>query len=241
MFEPRTYRDRMDGGRFLSFAVTHRETDLWIGVSGGHSVSRMQNFALKRIEDLRRLLDGYAKEDGKFLCAMAPYIPKEPAPSLIERMLGYARKADVGPMASVAGVFAQEIGEALCEEFGVDECIVENGGDIYLHIVEPVTVSVFAGTSPLSYHTALVVEPGFAPLGICTSSGTVGHSFSYGRADAVTIACNDAGLADAFATAFANRVMGKTDIERILERACDIPEILGITIIIDDLLGIGAI
>ena len=53
------------------------------------------------------------------------------------------------------------------------------------------------------------------PLGICTSSGTVGHSISFGRADAVTVFASEASVADAHATSIANHAFGYVDDEAV--------------------------
>ncbi len=228
----------MGGNRFRSFTVSHRETDLWIGVTGGNGLHRLAGCALDRIKALRRTIDAYGKHDRRFLSSMAPYGSEDTLPPLVARMLDYGQRAGVGPMASVAGVFAQEIGESLKGECGIDECIVENGGDIYMDISEPVNVSIFAGSSPLSNLIMLAVDPVFSPLGICTSSGTIGHSYSKGRADAVTVACGYAGLADAFATAFCNQVFEKEDIVRMLKKSEEMQEILHTLIIVGDRIGL---
>ena len=48
------------------------------------------------------------------------------------------------------------------------------------------------------------------PMGICTSSGTVGHSLSFGKADAVCVKAKSVSLADAAATAIGNMVKSQT-------------------------------
>ena len=92
--------------------------------------------------------------------------------------------------------------------------IVENGGDIFLKIDQPATVALFAGKSPLSHRVGLRIDPAWSPLGVCTSSGTVGHSLSFGRADAACVVAPGAALADAAATALGNRVQDPGAIAR---------------------------
>ena len=130
-------------------------------------------------------------------------------------------------MSAVAGAFARETGRMLRREFGVGEVVVENGGDIYADVHRPLDVALFAGESPLSERVGLHIPGGAFPLGICTSSGTVGPSLSFGRADAVMIVCRDVLLADSYATAWANRVRTEEDTGSVVERACRVPEILG--------------
>jgi hypothetical protein len=71
-------------------------------------------------------------------------------------------------------------------------------------------------------------------MGICTSSGTVGHSLSFGLADAVVILAKSASLADAVATATANRVRVKRDLQRAVDFAKFIKGVSGLIIILKD-------
>ncbi|MBC7288627.1 MAG: UPF0280 family protein, partial [Armatimonadetes bacterium] len=63
-------------------------------------------------------------------------------------------------------------------------------------------------------------------LGICTSSGRHGHSFSAGIADAAVVAASNAALADALATATGNRVKAPTDAQRAVEWAMSVEGVL---------------
>jgi hypothetical protein len=98
-------------------------------------------------------------------------------------------------------------------------------------------IGLFAGESPLNMKVGLRISPERTPLGICTSSGTVGHSTSFGKADAVCVISSSAALADAGATALGNRVQGKRDIERVLEEGQKISGVEGLVIIVGDALG----
>ena len=115
---------------------------------------------------------------------------------------------------------------------------MENGGDIYLKSLRRRTIGVFAGGSPLTGKLGLDIAPEDTPLGICTSSGTVGHSLSFGKADAVIVLADSATLADAAATAIGNRVKDVADIEKGIEFAQDIGRLKGVVIIKDDRLGV---
>ncbi|MGZ3604978.1 MAG: UPF0280 family protein, partial [Thermodesulfobacteriota bacterium] len=72
----------------------------------------------------------------------------------------------------------------------------------------------------------------------CTSSGTVGPSLSFGKADAVCILSKSAALADAAATAVGNVVKEKKDIELGLEMGKEIAGILGTLIIVEEKMGV---
>jgi hypothetical protein len=150
-------------------------------------------------------------------------------------MIAAAAATGVGPMAAVAGALAARVGRHLAPLS--PEIIVENGGDIFLAISHPATVALYAGASPLSQRVGLHLDPASSPLGVCTSSGTVGHSLSFGQADAACVLAPNAALADAAATALGNRVRGPDTIAPALEWAAGLPEILGAVIIVGKKLG----
>jgi len=143
----------------------------------------------------------------------------------------------VGPMASVAGAIAQYVGID-CLEYS-ENVIVENGGDIYMNILNnSVIIGVYAGKSPLSYKVRLKIRAENTPLGICTSSGRVGHSLSFGNADAVCVVSKSAILSDAAATYLCNLVQNDDDIERVLDIGVTIDGVIGLVIINEDKLGV---
>jgi ApbE superfamily uncharacterized protein (UPF0280 family) len=114
---------------------------------------------------------------------------------------------------------------------------VENGGDIFLKINCKRTVGIYAGDSPLTGKLGLEIEPQDTPLGVCTSSGTVGHSLSFGKADAVVVTAGSAALADAAATAICNKVNKPDDINGAIELGRNIAGLKGIVIIIGKSIG----
>lgn len=138
-------------------------------------------------------------------------------------------------MAGVAGAMAGFVGAALLAF--TPEVVVENGGDIFLQTSSERKIGIFAGASPLNMRVGIRVPAERQPLGVCTSSATVGPSLSLGRADAVCVISPSATLADAAATALGNIVQGKDDIERALEAGRKIPGVEGAVIIVGDVLG----
>jgi len=153
----------------------------------------------------------------------------------IRTMLSCGQKTGTGPMSSVAGLFAQQVGKKLISAYGVKEVMVENGGDLFVRNESRLLTVIHAGSSSLSDRMAFVLPEG--EWGICTSSGTMGHSYSKGKADAVTVVSPSAPLADAWATSLANRVSKATDMEGMLESVAGIPEILGCAVIVDEQIG----
>jgi len=141
-------------------------------------------------------------------------------------------------MAAVAGAVSEFVGNDLLQLNQTENLLIENGGDIFLKSKNKQTVSVFAGESALSYKVNILIKPEETPLGICTSSATVGPSLSFGNADAVCVISQSATLADAAASAIGNRVKSKKDIKTVLEYGIKIPEVRGIVIIYGNDIGI---
>ena len=234
VYQPRIYRSLSGTERFRFFRAAVEESDLWIGVDRESWHPRMEEFSVKQIWKMRREIFDYASTSPGFLESHKPLFAGAGAPEVVEKMCSAAARAGVGPMAGVAGAFSQMVGEALQQEFSIKEMVIENGGDVYMNVCRVAEVAVFAGDSPLSGKTGVEVDPSLCPVGICTSSGTAGHSFSYGYADAVMIACHDCVLADTLATAWCNQIRRKHNIEDVIAEIKDQSQVLSAMIILGD-------
>ncbi len=168
------------------------------------AAGEFQELAERAIRAARADIEAYAAGVPRFLSALEPLPVDMAAPPVVRRMAAAARLAGVGPMAAVAGAIAQEAVEALAAA-GCRHAVVDNGGDVVLRIDRPVTLGVFTGDSPVR-DIALRCTPRPGIFSVCTSSGTVGHSLSFGRADAALVVAEGGALADAMATALGNRV-----------------------------------
>ncbi|MCL6635860.1 MAG: UPF0280 family protein [Peptococcaceae bacterium] len=228
----RSYRQTFRQDDLVHFQVVVRQTDLDIGVRRERFSAELARWVEEMVREQRALLENYIKEDSAFLHSLTPCALKPGAPPMAVDMAEAARRAGVGPMAAVAGAFAQHVGRALARRSR--DVIVENGGDIYLRSTRARRIGIFAGRSPLSNRIALEVRPEDTPLGICTSSGTVGPSLSFGSADAVVILSPSAALADAVATAAGNMVQDKEDVQKAAEFATGIAGVTGALVIKDD-------
>ena len=228
--QPPFYRDRIVPKDLISFTITIEETDLLIFAD-----RKLQKEADRAVLTYRRQLEKHISTFPEFARSLIPLPFQTEAPSLIREMLQAARLAQVGPMASVAGALAEQVGRDLLEQ--TRQVIVENGGDIFLSLSQAITVGIYAGSSPLSNKLAVKIPSTITPLGVCTSSGTVGHSLSFGRADAVTVIAHSTALADATATALGNRVKNAADIEQGLDAIQHIDGIAGALIIVEDHFG----
>jgi uncharacterized protein len=231
----------MGEGRFRSFTTGYKETDLWIGIDPCSFQDEMKIFCLDRIKLYRTELENYLAIDPEYGRSLKPYQTNRYAPELASSMAKAAQKANVGPMAAVAGAFAQKLGNDLMDNYKINEIAIENGGDIFLHLINPLILSIFAGKSPLSGKIGIEIPAKTGNIGVCTSSGTVGPSLSFGKADAVMVACKDAALADAWATSIGNRVQTAEDIDIVLKYSEQIKEILSLVIICDRKVGIRGI
>ena len=231
----------MGEGRFRSFTTGYKETDLWIGIDPASFLEEMKDFCFERIKIYRTELETYLARDPEFGLSLKPYPTNQYTPDLARKMASAAKKARVGPMAAVAGAFAQQLGIDLMDNYQIKEIAIENGGDIFLYLINPLILSIFAGNSPLSGKIGIQIPEKTGNIGVCTSSGTVGPSLSFGKADAVMVACKDATLADAWATSLGNRVQTAEDIDIVLKFTEQIKEIHSLVIICGGKVGIRGI
>lgn len=236
MYVNRTYRDTLQQIDLKSFRVSVKETDLFISISQADFKQEIVKQVEKMILALRHDLETYIERDYEFKTTLVPHVILPEAPSIVRTMAAAANSARVGPMASVAGTFSEFIGNELLKVS--NEVIVENGGDIFLASTKKRLVSVFAGKSPFSNRLAIEILPEQTPIGICTSSGTVGPSLSFGKADAAIVISSSTALADAAASAVGNAVQTRDDIEKAISIAKELPGLLGALVIKDDKLAV---
>lgn len=231
MYEPRLYRHWIKGKDLVFFNVTVQETDLYI-----RARRNLKRKTLKAVLKYRALLERYIERHPEFLTTLEPFWADNDAPQIVRAMAEAASVVNVGPMASVAGAIAEYVGKELLSSS--PEVIVENGGDIFLKTSERRSIGVYAGESPFTGKIALEIQPEETPLGVCTSSGTVGHSLSFGRADACIVLSPSTPLADAAATAIGNLIREDDDIPQGIDFARGIEGLKGVAIIKGERIGI---
>ncbi len=147
---------------------------------------------------------------------MFPVDPKPSAPDVAFLMAEAASKADVGPLAAVAGALV----DVAVKDVDASYILFENGGEVYARVDRPAIIGIHAGSSPFSGKILLSVNEGECPIGVGTSSASVGHAVTFGEADAATAVADNTALADAAATAICNKVEGST-IEYSLRKGVD--------------------
>jgi ApbE superfamily uncharacterized protein (UPF0280 family) len=178
----------------------------------------------------RKELEDYVISNPRFLYTLEP-IPAPAEPLVARLMAEAAEKADVGPMAAVAGVLADLAVNAMVLD-GCEVAVVENGGEVSAISDRPVDVALAAGDAPLSKRFGFRLTD--FPVGLATSSGRFSHALSFGDAEAVTVFCRNAGLADAAATAVGNVVKGEdypSAVQRGIDKAMSIQGVEGVLII----------
>ncbi len=222
----RTYRILCDSLRFRSFTLRYKDADVWMAIDPSADLSGEARWeCLRYLAGLYRQVEEHIRRCPEFGVSMQPLPGGGEYPRIIGDMLRAARAAGVGPMAAVAGAVADHLGRFALKRLQAQQVVVENGGDVFVSVTDPIAVGIHAGASPMTSRLALEIEGDSGPLGICTSSGTVGHAYSAGCADAFCIVCSDAARADAYATLWANQVKGPGALRTLVKKAAAQPEI----------------
>lgn len=228
--QKRTYRRRVRHPQLAAFRVAVRETDVLVQTERPLS-EKTRDFIL----ECRGHIEGYIRQFPDFLTTLAPWTVSGPAPGIVRDMAAAGAAVGVGPMAAVAGAIAERVGRRLLADSR--QVIIENGGDVFIKTASPVTVALYAARSPLSMRIGARIDSSREALCVCTSSGTIGHSLSLGRADAACVLSSSGALADAAATAVGNGVRTGGDIQAAIERAREITGLAGLIIIKDRKIG----
>ena len=230
-YEERFYRGFSQPSDLQCYEVKLKETDLFCCTSRD-----VRETIEERVIHYRHQLERYIEERPEFLYSLVPVKADLFAPAIIKKMITASAAVGVGPMACVAGAVAEFVGndiEPLCEEY-----IIENGGDIQLRTKKERLVLIYAKDSPFSNKLGIRLRPREEAYGVCTSSGTVGHSLSFGKADAVCIVASSALFADGMATRVGNMVTTSENIGEALEVGKAHTEVIGILIILGEKLGV---
>ncbi len=225
MYQERRYRNLIDNSNSVSFQVSVKETDLYI-----RAYKDLREQTREIVLRYRYQIEEYIRGAPEFQTTLMPIQVDPFAPKIVKTMMEVSSLTGVGPMAAVAGSISESVGRELLELSR--EVIVENGGDIFLKTSKEARVGIHAGPSPLSDKVGIKINPADTPLGVSTSSGTVGHSLSFGRADAVTVISESAPLADAAATSIGNLIQDAGDFGKGLDLARKIEGIMGVLIIV---------
>ncbi len=231
MYEKRTYRDLIKVGDLVSFGVSVKETDLWIFAD-----RVLESKAKEHVFKIRGYIESYIQSYPGFLKTLVPWGVDAPTPLIVREMAEAGIRAGVGPMAAVAGAVAESVGIELLAYS--NEIIVENGGDIFIKLNRPFTYAIFAGKSPLSMRFGIRLNSPGTPVAVCTSSATIGHSFSAGKADAVCVVSDACAVADAAATSVCNQVTSEKKIQQAIDFGKQIDGVSAIVVIAGEEMGL---
>jgi hypothetical protein len=230
MYEERFYRRISKPSELACYEVQYKETDVFCCTE-----SDLSSFIKERVLFYRNQLEEYIRIRPSFQDSLLPIKDDRFAPAIVSEMIRACTLVGVGPMATVAGAIAEFVGRDIMPLTG--DFIIENGGDIYLRTSAERTIQIHAGSSPFSERIGIRLQPAPDARGVCTSSGTVGHSLSLGKTDAVCVVGSSSLFADGLATYLGNIVKKKDDIAAAVEKGQRFPGITGILIILGDQLG----
>ena len=167
------------------------------------------------IHSIRSDLKNYIIINRDFLLSIEPLeLDAESLPLIIRTMHESSLIADVGPMACVAGTIS-ELSLNYLMQNNSKNSIIENGGDIALINDKTTICGIYSNNKVLGNEIAFQIKPQKDSLGICTSSGKIGHSISFGSSDSVTVIGKSAAIADGLATRIANDVVGETSEDKV--------------------------
>ncbi|MFQ6085486.1 MAG: UPF0280 family protein, partial [Candidatus Bathyarchaeia archaeon] len=186
---------------------------------------RAVHTAMRSLEENRGLLEEYIHHNPSFKHGLSPMRVNEGAPTIVKLASEAAAKTGVGPMAAVPGALADLAVQSM-KSCGGKANVVENGGEISGCSAVPIIIGIYAGLASVSGRIGFKLLRGDFPIGIGTSSASVGHALSFGEADAAVVVADSASLADAAATAVCNAVRGdgvEASINRGLEVAEQLP------------------
>lgn len=175
--------------------------------------------------EARRIVEDKIDRSPEFRSSLSPLKAGGSDHRLIGRMCRAAETAGVGPMASVAGAVASYVIEGLIAR-GCDYAVVDNGGDLAIFSDEELTVGLYTGRLSTS-RFGLRIPRTDGIMGICSSSGVVGPSLSFGRSDIATVISGDPVLSDACATRLGNEIATEGDLAPAAESVCRIRGVAG--------------
>ncbi|MFW9773953.1 MAG: UPF0280 family protein [Candidatus Thorarchaeota archaeon] len=205
--------------QIYKFHFIEKQSNITIISESKHIILR----AKKEFYYQRQLLEDYISHHKEFLTSFSP-VRVQTEYEVVNLMAQGAFLCDVGPMATVAGAFADimlKIMKSYISEFNIAKiALIENGGEVANDSEKTMKVALFAGNNQLSIKIGFLLKKEDSPIGIATSSATIGHAISLGEADAVTIFANTTTIADGASTRVCNLVKG-LDIEKSIKRALD--------------------
>jgi uncharacterized protein len=225
------YRVLVDSSDKYSWKVKYKYTDLLIVSS--------KDISLKIspvLFDFYKIIEKFIESHPSFVKTFNPFAAGNDFPDIIKKMCRQSAIFNVGPMASVAGAVCEYIADELSKNNSY--LVIENGGDIFIKSPKDIVVGLFVKNKYFKDNLKIKIKKNILPCGIASSSGTLGHSLSLGKADLAAVICRSAILADSAATAICNMVNTKNDVEKVINHFKCFKEIEGLVLIKDDKIGL---
>ena len=226
MYEERFYRKNISSK--FKLEVSCRESDLLISTDKEVSYE----IAHEILSGYYSQIEEYIKKNPGFKNSLSPIAFDDSAPLIVKRMIESSQITKIGPFASVAGAIASCVGKALLDF--CEEVVVENGGDIFLKINTPKLLGVYLGEEFRPKHLTLKLKEKDYAFGVASSSSVIGQSLNFGKANLLTVVCQDAILADGFATALSNRIKSSQDAEVLIQEVKELNLVEGMLIAVDN-------
>lgn len=238
MFQKRSYRNKINKQRFVYFNVSYLETDLWIGVDKvsykDDMPDKLQTILIKTRCEMHNFINKYPL----FVTSFSGISDIDKAPVIAKSMIEKTAIIDIGPMSSVAGAYSKFIGDFLQSNYKVKELVIENGGDDYIFVQNPIIVNICSENQHLKQNIGIKIDRKNTEIGICSSSAVIGHSISFGKADLVTIVATNTIMADAYATYFCNKIRTEDDLNNVIKMTEKYKDILAVLFICNDKIAI---
>jgi hypothetical protein len=225
------YRSDIKFNEKYNWRIIYKYSDMFIGCDKDISLKLE-----KLVKEVYDVLESFIREEKSFKSSLSPIRIGEQFPPLIKKMCRKAAIFNVGPMAAVAGAVCDYIAVGLdryCRRL-----IIENGGDVFIKSNKDIDVGVFLKNENFKSKIYLKIKANQTPCGICSSSGSFGHSLSMGKSGLVVVLSKSTIGADAAATAIANKIIKPSDIEGTIEYYKKIKDVKGMLIVKDKALGI---
>ncbi len=225
------YRNRVKYKEKYNWRIIYKYSDLLVSCDR-NIIPKLERL----IKEIYHLLGSCIKENPSFQKSLSPLKIKPEYPPVIKKMCQKAAIFNVGPMATVAGAVCDYLASGL--DRYCSRLIIENGGDVFIKTNKDIKVGVYLKNKHFEDKIYLKIKAVGTPCGLCSSSGSFGHSLSMGSSDLVVVMAKSTISADGAATSIANNIRDPEDISKTISSYKNIKDIKGILIVKDDRLGV---
>lgn len=225
------YRNRIIYKEKYNWRIIYKYSDLLVSCDR-NIIPKLERL----IKEIYHLLEFCIKENPSFQKSLSPLKIKPEYPPVIKKMCQKAAVFNVGPMATVAGAVCDYLASGL--DRYCNRLIIENGGDVFIKTNKDIKVGVYLKNKHFEDKIYLKIKAADTPCGLCSSSGSFGHSLSMGSSDLVVVMAKSTISADGAATSIANNIRSSKDISKTISSYKNIKDLKGILIVKDDRLGV---